>query len=56
MLTHWAVFHNTGVPGNFFGEGGGGVTPGIFCGGWGFQQIQLKTEGSENGDLGAVAP
>jgi hypothetical protein len=23
---------------------------------WGVQQIQLKTEGGENGDLGAVAP
>jgi hypothetical protein len=39
--------------------------PGIFSG-WGegvariffegFQQIQLRTEGRENGDLGAVAP
>jgi hypothetical protein len=29
--------------------------PGIFFGGW-VQQIQLKTEGRENGDLGAVAP
>jgi hypothetical protein len=28
-----------------------------FCsGGGGFQQIQLRTEGRENGDLGAVAP
>jgi hypothetical protein len=36
----------------------GGVTPGIFSerGGGGFQQIQLGTEGRENGDLGAVAP
>jgi len=25
-----------------------------FC--WGFQQIQLRTEDRENGDLGAVAP
>jgi hypothetical protein len=24
--------------------------------GGGFQQIQLRTEGRENGDLGAVAP
>jgi len=29
--------------------------PGIFFGG-GFQQIQLRTEGREDGDLGAVAP
>ena len=29
--------------------------PGIFFGG-GVQQIQLRTEGRENGDLGAVAP
>jgi hypothetical protein len=34
---------SSGVPRNFFG--GGGV-----------QQIQLRTEGRENGDLGAVAP
>jgi hypothetical protein len=31
--------------------------PGIFFGVWvGVQQIQLRTEGKENGDLGAVAP
>ena len=29
--------------------------PGIFFGG-GVQQIQLRTEDGENGDLGAVAP
>jgi len=29
--------------------------PGIFFGGGGFQQIQLRTEDRENGDLGAVA-
>jgi len=34
----------SGVPRNFF-RGGGGV-----------QQIQLKTEDREDGDLGAVAP
>jgi hypothetical protein len=28
----------------------------IFGGGWGVQQIQLRTEGRENGDLGTVAP
>jgi len=30
-----------------------------FCSGWGWgcvQQIQLKTEDRENGDLGALAP
>ena len=27
-----------------------------FCLGGGVQQIQLRTEGKENGDLGAVAP
>jgi hypothetical protein len=27
-----------------------------FCSGVGVQQIQLRTEGRENGDLGAVAP
>jgi hypothetical protein len=30
--------------------------PGFFFGGWGVQQIQLRTEGRQNGDLGAVAP
>jgi hypothetical protein len=30
--------------------------PGIFLGGAGLQQIQLRTEGRENGDLGALAP
>ena len=34
--------HNSGVPRNFVG-------------GW-VQQIQLRTEDRENGDLGAVAP
>ena len=29
--------------------------PGIFFGRGGFQQIQLRTEDRENGDLGAVA-
>jgi hypothetical protein len=33
-----------GIPMNFFGMRG-----------MGFQQIQLRTEGRENGDLGAVA-
>jgi hypothetical protein len=32
----------SGVPRNFFREGG--------------QQIQLRTEGRENGDLGSLAP
>ena len=27
-----------------------------FCSGGGVQQIQLRTEDRENGDLGAVAP
>jgi hypothetical protein len=39
-------------PGFFFE---GGVTSGFFFGGK-VQQIQLKTEGREDGDLGAVAP
>jgi len=37
-----SVGHSSGVPRNFFSEGG--------------KQIQLKTEDGENGDLGAVAP
>jgi hypothetical protein len=36
--------HHSSVPRNFFRWGGG------------VQQIQLRTEGRENGDLGAVAP
>ena len=34
---------SSGVPRNFFSRGG-------------FQQIQLRTEDRENGDLGAAAP
>jgi hypothetical protein len=30
--------------------------PGIFFEGWGGQQIQLRTEGRENGDLGGGSP
>jgi hypothetical protein len=33
-----------------------GFTPGIFSGRGRVQQIQLRTEGRENGDLEAVAP
>jgi hypothetical protein len=33
-----------------------GAYPGIWCGGGGFQQIQLRKEDRENGDLGLVAP
>jgi hypothetical protein len=40
----WSNGRISGVPRNFV-RGGGGV-----------QQIQLRTEGRENGDLGAVAP
>ena len=40
------VVNTSGVTRNFVrGRGGGGV-----------QQIQLRTEDRENGDLGAVAP
>jgi hypothetical protein len=44
-------------PGFFF-SGGGGLHKGIYVGGWGggCQQIQLRIEGRQNGDLGAVAP
>jgi len=38
------AFTSSGIPRNFFQWG------------WGVQQIQLRTEGRENGDLGAVAP
>jgi hypothetical protein len=30
--------------------------PGFFFSGGGVQQIQLRTEGRQNGDLGAVSP
>jgi hypothetical protein len=40
-------------PGFLPGEGGG-FAPEFFFGG--VQQIQLRIEGKENGDLGAVAP
>jgi hypothetical protein len=44
---------NSGVPRNYFS---GGVTPRFFLGGGGVQQIQLRIEGRENGNRGAVAP
>jgi hypothetical protein len=55
-----AVFYNNAVayPGILFG----GVSTirqwrtQEFCSGGGVQQIQLRTEDRENGDLGAVAP
>jgi hypothetical protein len=40
----------------FGGGGGGGVLSGIFFVGGEVQQIHLRTEGRENGELGAVAP
>jgi hypothetical protein len=33
----------------------GGYARNFFLG-WGVQQIRLRTEGGENGDLGAIAP
>jgi len=36
--------------------GGGAIKGGLGGGGGGFQQIQLRTEDRENGDLGTVAP
>ena len=40
----WEVGGGSGVPRNFVRKGGV------------FQQIQLRTEDRDNGDLGAVAP
>jgi len=37
-------------------EGEAVAYPGIFFGGWGVKQIQLRAEDREDGDLGAVAP
>jgi hypothetical protein len=43
----FGLYDISGVPRKFFrGREGGGC----------FQQIQLRTEGRENGDLGVVAP
>jgi hypothetical protein len=42
----YAVIRNSGVPRNFFRVVWGGEV----------QQIQLRTEGKENGDLGAITP
>ena len=38
------------------GHGEAVAYPGILFGGGGVQQIQLRKEDRENGDLGAVAP
>jgi hypothetical protein len=48
----WGSLNSSGVPRNFFR--GSGLRQEFFLGGG--QQIQLRTEGRENGDLGAVAP
>ena len=42
----------------WMGGGGGDIACGVPRNyvGWGIQQIQLRTEDRENGDLGAVAP
>jgi hypothetical protein len=49
---------HSGIPRNFFfffwGGGGGGLHQEFFSGE--VQQIQLRIEGRENGDLGEVAP
>jgi hypothetical protein len=46
------TFTNSGIPRNFFW--GGGFNAGIFSGV--VQQIQLRKEVRENGDLGVVIP
>jgi hypothetical protein len=46
------VFRSVAYSENFF-RGEGGYTKNFFGG---FQQIQLRIEDRENGDLGAVAP
>jgi hypothetical protein len=52
-LQLWSVLAQiSGVPGNFFQVGG--LRQEFFSGG--IQQIRLRIEGRENGDLGAVAP
>jgi len=42
-----------GGPGIWGSQGG---HPGFFWGGGGLQQLQLRTEGRGNGNLGSVAP
>jgi hypothetical protein len=46
-------FPPVAYPGIF--SGGRGLARNFFRGGGGFQQIQLRTDGRENGDLGALA-
>jgi hypothetical protein len=50
---NWTYTGISGVPRNLF-RGGGGFRQKFFRGGGGGQQIQLRTEDRENGDLGAV--
>jgi hypothetical protein len=40
----------------FFFCRGWGFRQELLSGGWGIQQIQLRTEGRQNGDLRALAP
>jgi len=47
-LKQFHALSGSGVPRNFFFF--------FFGGGGGFQQIQLRTEDREDGDLGALAP
>jgi hypothetical protein len=55
-LLNYTVGKTIGVPRSFFGEGGCYVR--ILAGGeeGGVQQIQLRTEGRENGNMGVVPP
>jgi hypothetical protein len=50
------VYSNQWRSQDFFGGGGGGLCQEFFSRRGGVQQIQLRTEGRENGDMGAVAP
>ena len=58
LTVRFCAHHRLEVPRNAvkFQQTSPVAYPGILFGGGGVQQIQLRTEDRENGDLGAVAP
>jgi hypothetical protein len=53
-ISETCLLKTVAYPDFFFLGGGGSFRQEFFSGG--FKQIQLRAEGRENGDLGAVAP